>query len=710
MKKILLPPVREDKVLHFDHFPTRFHAAVFRLWETVPAVRIAKGLSLPLEAVMQAADDMGLPRQNVSEYWRTRGYITTIRNCWQILPYEQLLGILEWDEERLATVLKEDDFLSIKLGRFKPYCEAVTVEPLSDSQRMQLEEIRKTMMGEFSDLFGGEAPFSFIEEPSAPVDIMLQKPEDGIRMIYSYCGLYANVLDEDISVSFPESMLAQYQKAGVNAVWLQGVLYQLTPFPFDESYSIGWEKRLERLAQLVELGKKYGIRVYLYLNEPRGMPMPFFSRHPELLGRQAGENCALCSCDERVWSYLHDAVDTLCRHVPDLGGFMVITMSENLTHCKSLDYGTPCEKCEDKPAEELVARVLTTISEASRAVNPEIRTMANAWAWDTNMTQEARLRCIDLLPKEIILLCVSENKKKFCIGGIEGEIVDYSMAIPGPSDLPKQLWKYAAERGHEVAAKVQVNCTWECSTVPYLPVFDLVREHMIGLKEVDVKHLMLSWTLGGYPSINLKIAAETLKNPNEAHYDQILEQEYGADAAKVKRAATIFSEAFRNFPFHVKSLYRGPQNGGPSNLLFAKPTGFESTMTCYSYDDLDSWRAIYPREVYLEQWRKLTTQWQEGLQEITDMPECEFKWMAQAGGILFASSYLQAKFVVDRDKQDNLAMLEIITRERENAKRMYELMGKTALIGYEASNHYFFNKGMLAEKTINCDYLLRIIQ
>ena len=84
--------------------------------------------------------------------------------------------------------------------------------------------------------------------------------------------------------------------------------------------------------------------------------------------------------------------------------------------------------------------------------------------------------------------------------------------------------------------------------------------------------------------------------------------------------------------------------------------------------------------------------------------------MAQAGGILFASSYLQAKFVVDRDKQDNLAMLEIITRERENAKRMYELMGKTALIGYEASNHYFFNEGMLAEKTINCDYLLRIIQ
>ena len=36
---------------------------------------------------------------------------------------------------------------------------------------------------------------------------------------------------------------------------------------------------------------------------------------------------------------------------------------------------------------------------------------------------------------------------------------------------------------------------------------------------------------------------------------------------------------------------------------------------------------------------------------------------------------------------------------------MYNLMQNNSAIGYEAANHYYFNKGMLAEKVINCEYL-----
>jgi hypothetical protein len=81
-------------------------------------------------------------------------------------------------------------------------------------------------------------------------------------MIYSFCGLYTTALDNDISISFPEEMMKRYQKMGINAVWMPVILYQVTEFPFDKSYSKGYEKRQERLRELVALGEKYGIPVY----------------------------------------------------------------------------------------------------------------------------------------------------------------------------------------------------------------------------------------------------------------------------------------------------------------------------------------------------------------------------------------------------------------------------------------------------------------
>ncbi len=192
----------------------------------------------------------------------------------------------------------------------------------------------------------------------------------------------------------------------------------------------------------------------------------------------------------------------------------------------------------------------------------------------------------------------SEAKMPTNIGGISSHIQDYSISNPGPSEWAKALWNRAKARGMEVSAKVQINNTWECSTATYLPVFDLIREHMIGLKKEGVKHLMLSWTLGGYPSISLKIASQCLMDPDVEKYRALLQEEFGEYAPKVEKAASIFSEAFREFPFSITTAYHGPQNAGPSNLLYEKPTGFSATMTCYPYDDLRLWSNIYPEEIY----------------------------------------------------------------------------------------------------------------
>ena len=48
-------------------------------------------------------------------------------------------------------------------------------------------------------------------------------------------------------------------------------------------------------------------------------------------------------------------------------------------------------------------------------------------------------------------------------------------------------------------------------------------------------------------------------------------------------------------------LYCGPQQLGPANLLSGTETGYRASMAGFAYDDLDSWRALYPPEVFVQQ-------------------------------------------------------------------------------------------------------------
>ncbi|MBQ3123951.1 MAG: hypothetical protein IJC09_00830 [Clostridia bacterium] len=704
MEYLLLPKIRKINPLPLPHFPNRFYAVVFRLWETVPAKQIAKALGMDEEDIIKASKELGLPKQKNMEVWAERGYITTIRNAWHLLPYEQLLPLLDWNEEKLARVLKEDDFLDIKLGEFKPYCAPVRPEPLDDNQKKQLDNIRQTMEEHFSGMFAGAKPFDFFK------DDVVEKSStksDALRMIFSYCGLYGDVLDRDISVSFPDELLKMYQATGINAIWLPAVLYQLVPFPFDESYSDGWQMRQKRLKELVKKSDKYGIKVYLYLNEPRCMPLSFFEKHPGLQGRTTDMYAAMCTSQPEVMQYLRYAVRTLCLAVPEIGGFFTINCSENLTHCKSRTEGVECETCRDVPVDRLVSDIICAISEESEKVNPKIRTIAWTWSWTGFMSDEEIQSCIDRLPKSVILMCKSEDKKKFIRAGFEKQVGDYSMSVPGPSEISEKIWRYAKEKGLEIMAKVQVNVTWECSTLPFLPVFDLVREHMENLRDTGIKHLMLGWTLGGYPSVNLKVAEAAMEKDSEKAYRRVIQEEYGEYADTIRRAAKVFSDAFREYPFGIDNLYFGPQNAGPSNLLYITPSGFDATMTCYAYDDLDKWRDTYPVEVYIDQLRKLSEEWEKGLNLLDGIPECEFTLTAWGGYALFYSSYLQADFIVNRGAGNVSRMCEIAEKEKHLALLMYDLMQKCSLFGYEAANHYYFNKGMLAEKVINCEYLNR---
>ena len=50
-------------------------------------------------------------------------------------------------------------------------------------------------------------------------------------------------------------------------------------------------------------------------------------------------------------------------------------------------------------------------------------------------------------------------------------------------------------------------------------------------------------------------------------------------------------------------------------------------------------------------------------------------------------------------------ILNILDEEENLAVILYDVASNNSTIGYEAANHYFFNKYSLAEKIVNVGYL-----
>src|SRR5437773_834759 len=83
------------------YFPDRVHEFVFRNWNAVEPVKLAKILGASVGEVTALAASMGLPPGvAVPPAMKERGYVTLIRRNWHLLPYEQLLQLVEMTPER----------------------------------------------------------------------------------------------------------------------------------------------------------------------------------------------------------------------------------------------------------------------------------------------------------------------------------------------------------------------------------------------------------------------------------------------------------------------------------------------------------------------------------------------------------------------------------------------------------------------------------
>lgn len=727
----MLPIGNAPQPVLLPHFPSRLHAYTWLNWQLVPTERLAQVVHAKPEDILTIGKSMGLPKPpEIREEHQIRSYITVIRRNWHLLPYEQLLTLLGWDEEKLAYTLREDDFLFVKLGNVKPDCEPLMYRTPTESENERALEIAELVQRHFPDGLATreESLFDFVDELSQMPAHRPEKKKDSLfspRFCASYFALYGDPYLETEADSFPEGYLARLHDSGVDGVWMQAVLYKMTRFPWDESRSEQHEERLENLASLVAKCKKQGINVYLYLNEPRAMPLAFFEQHPELKGAVEGDHAALCTSVPEVRTYIRNSVRTICEAVPDLAGFFTITASENLTNCWSHYQGASCPRCGKRGPAEVIAQLNATIQEGIEESGSKAELIVWDWGWQDHWSKEA----IEALPEEVSLMSVSEWSIAVERGGVPTSVGEYSISVVGPGPRATRHWEIARKHRLKTVAKVQANNTWEISSLPYIPALENVAQHAANVRDAQVDGLMLGWTLGGCPSPNLEVFAE-MGRSEKATIDEVLlsvaTRRFGSESAPaIVKAWKSFSEAFREYPYHGSLMYTSPQQIGPANPLWSEPTGYGASMVGFPYDALEQWRAAFPREVFIAQFTKMADGFDQALEELqesllekvhtqeqSEVLQQEMD-MAKVCSIHFRSVANQARFVIGREQlassndAETIQELETVLRSEINlAKALHEIQTRDSRIGYEASNHYFYVPLDLAAKVVNCEYLL----
>lgn len=761
-------PVGEEKVAEpIPHFPNRTAAFVWRNWNLATLEMMARTLDTTPEKIAQIAEFLGLPPYKAPTWEPDRVYITLTRRNWSILPYEQMLTLLDLEPVEFAEKLREDDFLWVKLGRLKPVCETLRFEEPSEADvaamRKIAADVRQTLGAE---LDAPETPrFAFLDElgtvdgreTASENEQNAQNLQNGqdkearqngegvakkesrfeICYLHSYFAVFGDPLLQDDAKLCPDGLLQKLSERGVNGVWLHALLRDLAP-PTAEFPELGAKSdvRCATLRNLVKRAKKYGIDVYLYMNEPRALPAPFFENRPHIRGVAQEKYFAMCASAPETRRWLVDSLAAVFADVPGLGGIFTITGSENLTTCASHMRQDECPRCSKRDYVDLIADLNAAMAEGVWRSAPDAKVIVWDWGWRGH---GLATDIIERLPKGVWLQSVSEWALPLNRGGVPVSIGEYSISAVGPGPRAVEHWAAAKKAGLKTIAKCQFNATWEIASIPTIPALDLVVRHAANLSRSGVDGVMAGWSLGGFPSINLEALQEFKdETTTEAEVlDRLATRVFGAEGAATGRAGwTKVSRAFEEFPYSGAVVYTAPNQIGPANLLRLEPTGFRATMVGIPYDDVASWTAPYPPLVFAEQMEKCGRGFREGAALLAEAAknapeerrvEAERQARcADVAGVVYLSCANQARFVLLRDERNVLRKAEnaensenaarlaavetemaaIVRDEIELAKALRRAAAADSCVGFESTNQYWFVPNDLVEKIISCRQIL----
>ncbi|MEP6663351.1 MAG: hypothetical protein ABJC04_06760, partial [Verrucomicrobiota bacterium] len=558
--------------------------------------------------------------------------------------------------------------------------------------------------------------------PFLPAANETNSPTFSPRYVSSYFSLLTDPLGHDLDFGFPDGYLNELFHQDADGVWLYILLQDLVPSPVFGELSAGSAERLQRLRELVQRAAKHGLKVYLYLNEPRAQPLAFFEKYPEVKGQVEGNIAALCTSTQLVQKHLRGSCEKLFREVPGLGGVFVITASENLSNCYSHYYRTKisCPRCSQRAAADVIAESIRCMSEGVWAADPKAKFIVWDWSWHSVLGEEAPEQIIQRLPKRVGLMADFERGTHIVRGGIPMNVEEYSISNIGPSPRAKIRSEQAKQFGFDFLAKIQLSTTWECGTVPFIPVPNLIARKAQAMREVGVSGAMATWTIGSYPSPNTEAFAIQNWNPNLSEEEvlrRIAAKRYGAKAIEsAVRGWTKLSAAFtEEFPFF--SSYLPPLQHGPSLPWYRRDIlpPFGSATLFNSKDDWRNWTSPHTQDSMMKLLRHLCDRWDDGLKDLREVvkksgsrreqAERDFRvaWMVGYHWRAYANAL---EFYGARDGNDLAHQKRIAGEEMKATEQAFRYVRADSRFGWEAELQYFYRPQDVLERLISLEAIV----
>jgi len=399
-------------------------------------------------------------------------------------------------------------------------------------------------------------------------------------------------LADDIDY-YPDEYLKRLARDGVNGLWLTGELRELAETSFTKRDPLA-DRRIAKLNRTVEKCAKYGIKTWLFMIEPKIVPVddPLFREHPELFSqptRYRGRDCmVMCSSRPDCRRYLEEATKDVFSRVPGLGGFINISHGERTTSCLSYLYATndftghfKCPLCTKIPPWQVHCQTLGALAAGMKSANPEAE--AITWPYHS-MPLPTRSEWVKGLAGHVPPNCIFQYN--FESGALKEQLGkvrcggDYWLSWEGPSGNFREMARRVRAKEPRLSAKIQVGCSHEVATVPFVPAPGLLYRKFKAMKEVGVTDAMMCWYFGNYPGIMNKAAGYLAYEDFDAEDEnafllRLARDDWGGEASRVVRVWQAIADGYRNYPMSNCFQYYGPVHAGIAWPLYpdisAKP-------------------------------------------------------------------------------------------------------------------------------------------
>jgi len=536
-----------------------------------------------------------------------------------------------------------------------------------------------------------------------------------------------NELEDDVDY-YPEPYLNRLMHDGINGLWIGANFRDLLKSEIFPEYGNDGERRLKKLKAIVDRCKRYGIGIYLFSVEPASTYRNHaLSKRQDLLGGTAwgGKLRLFCSSTDEFKQYIKESIKNLFSIIPDLKGFINITVGEALSGCGSTVI-FDCPRCKEKYGSHGKTLVATEkmFADAMKEVAPNAEFISwtyaqRSWRQTAPVAFDESLKLRD---KGVIHMQNFEDEGCAVQLGKERKLFDYWLSFVGPGKIMSDTLKINKERGIKTYAKLQVCSSFDFGTIPYVPVPGILFDKFKYMYENGISGAMLCWYTGNYPGLMNKTACELAFLEDFSDKTEFLtfiaKSYWGDDYRPVIDAFSHFEKGYKNYPLNKAFLWFSPLADAtcaplhlipvdlpmPSSWKVTEPSGGdrigETLLDGHTLEEAETLISTMHKE------------WQKGLtillslSDKKDASRADQTAIAKAMGILIESGLNQIRFYLLRrllgikkgNPLDTLSQMEeIVKREIQLSSSLIPLCEKYPYLGYmsEANGYKFFKEKLL---------------